>query len=93
MLRLHLVDFIEEHLVKDFSHDLDGTRQHVEQLVGQMITTLANIRLARSVVDKVAHIFFAETKFYIMCQFSESGYQCVSEMGSCLTEVSIMFIV
>ena len=54
-----LVDFIEEYVVKDFSHDLDGTRRHVEQLVGQMMTTLANIRLARSVVDKVAYNIFS----------------------------------
>ena len=62
VLRSQLVDFIEEYVAKDFSHDLDGTRRHVEQLVGQMMTTLANIRLARSVVDKVVYNFFSLLK-------------------------------
>jgi len=60
LLRKFLVCFIEEHVIKDFSHDLDDTRQHVEQMVGQMMSGLANIRLARSVIDKAGHILMVQ---------------------------------
>ena len=48
-------------MMKDFSQDLIVTRRHVEQMVGQMMTRLASIRLARSVADKVEHIFIGQT--------------------------------
>ena len=40
-------------MIKDFSHELSDTQQHVEQMVQQMMTSLANIRLARLTIDMV----------------------------------------
>ena len=52
------------------SHDLDDTRQHVEQMVAQMMTGLANIRLARSAADKVGYVFVGQTVVFITSCFS-----------------------
>ena len=51
------VDFVllEDHMIKDFSHELSDTQQHVEQMVQQMMTSLANIRLARLTIDMVQY--------------------------------------
>ena len=40
-------------MIKDFSHDLTDTQQLVEEMVEQMMTSLANIRLARVMADTV----------------------------------------
>ena len=42
-------------MIKDFSHDLSDTQQHVEQMVQQMMAGLANIQLARLMTDKVQY--------------------------------------
>ena len=40
-------------MIKDFSHDLTDTKQHVEQMVQQMMASLGNIQLARLMTTTV----------------------------------------
>ena len=42
-------------MIKDFSHDLTDTKQHVEQMVQQMMARLASIQLARIMTDTVQY--------------------------------------
>ena len=42
-------------MIKDFSHDLNDTEQYVEQMVQQMMNSLANIRLARIMAETVQY--------------------------------------
>jgi len=44
---------IEDHMINDFSHELNDTQQQVEQMVHQMMTSLANIQLAKLMTNKV----------------------------------------
>ena len=52
-------------MIKDFSHELSDTQQHVEQMVQQMMTSLANIRLARLTIDMVQYYTLLLEAFYI----------------------------
>ena len=46
---------LEDHMIRDFSHELSDTQKHVEQMVQQMMTSLANIRLARLTTEMVQY--------------------------------------
>ena len=54
-------------MIRDFSHDLNDTQQHVEQMVQQMMTSLANIRLARLMTNKVEYNCWIYVFFPIGC--------------------------
>lgn len=42
-------------MIKDFSHDLTDTKQHIEQMVQQMMAGLGNIQLARLMTATVQY--------------------------------------
>ena len=44
-------------MIKDFSHDLTDTKQHVEQMVQQMMAGLSNIQLARLMTTTVQYYY------------------------------------
>ena len=50
-----VVVVIEDHMIRDFSHELSDTQQHVEQMVQQMMGHLGNIQLARMMIDTVQY--------------------------------------
>lgn len=62
----------EDYMIRDFSHELSDTQKHVEQMVQQMMTSLANIRLARLTTEMLGEV--------------SRGY--LSEVGSCVHKVT-----
>lgn len=88
------VVLIEDHMIKDFSHELSNTQQHVEQMVQQMMNSLANIRLAKYMMEMVQSIIAGGILYLVFhwLQLGDVSWEYLSEIGSRVVKVTSLLL-